>query len=127
GHNRDLSFTKTYPQHWYNFSIGSSACHISLTVVTRAKELGCELYISDDKALFDFLLSKKGSIEKDLGMTLDWHRLPEETKASRIKIARRFDVIGDPDFSKYGEAFTWRETHVDKFRTVFPKYLGDYR
>jgi hypothetical protein len=126
-HNPNLSFTKTYPQHWYNFSIGSSACHVALTVVTRAKEFGCELYIQDEKELFDFLLSRKDQIEKDLGMTLDWQRLPNETKASRIKIAKKFDVVGSSDFSKYGEAFTWLETHVDKFKTVFAKYLADYR
>lgn len=126
-HNQNLSFTKTYPQHWYNFSIGSSLCHVALTVVTRVKELGCELYISDDKWLFDFLLSHKGEIENDLRMTLDWQRLPEGTKASRIKIAKKFDVVGNPDFSKYGDAFTWLETNVAKFKTVFGKYLAGYK
>src|SRR6266852_63396 len=48
-HNQNLSFTKTYPQHWYNFSIGSSSCHVALTVNTRAKEFGCELYITDNR------------------------------------------------------------------------------
>src|SRR5260221_10607446 len=64
--NQELSFTKTNPQHWYNFSIGSSMCHVGLTVNTREKEFACELYIPGDKELFDFLLTKKEAIEKEL-------------------------------------------------------------
>jgi hypothetical protein len=119
-HNQNLSFTKTYPQHWYNFSIGGSGCHVALTVNTRAKEFACELYIPDDKELFDFLLSKKDAIEKELGINLDWQRLPEETKASRIKIAKKFDIVGNADFSKYGEAFSWLEKNVDNFKRLSP-------
>jgi hypothetical protein len=126
-HNQNLSFTKTYPQHWYNFSIGSSSCHVALTVNTRAKEFACALYITDDKELFDFLLPKKDAIEKELGIKLDWQRLPEETKASRIKIAKKFDIVGDTDFSKYGEAFSWLEQNVDNFKKVFSKYLAEYK
>jgi hypothetical protein len=126
-HNQDLSFTKTNPQHWYNFSIGSSMCHVGLTVNTREKEFACELYIPGDKELFDFLLAKKEAIEKELAIKLDWQRLPEETKASRIKIARKFDVVGDADFSKYGEAFGWLEKNLVNFKKVFPKYLSEYK
>jgi hypothetical protein len=125
--NQDLSFTKTNPQHWYNFSIGSAMCHVGLTVNTREKEFACELYIPGDKELFDFLLTKKEAIEKELAIKLDWQRLPEETKASRIKIAKKFDVVGDADFSKYGEAFGWLEKNLVNFKKVFPKYLSEYK
>jgi uncharacterized protein DUF4268 len=83
--------------------------------------------ISDDKDLFDFLLAKKDEIEKELGIKLDWQRLPEETKASRIKIAKKFDIVGNADFSKYGEAFSWLEKNLDNFKKVFSKYLVDYK
>jgi Domain of unknown function (DUF4268) len=102
-------------------------CHVGLTVVAQAKELGCELYIPHDKELFDFLLDKEGDIEKELGMELDWQRLPDETKASRVKIAKKFDIVGDGDFSKYGEAFTWLENNADNFKKVFSKYLANYK
>jgi len=125
--NQELSFTKTNPQHWYNFSIGSSMCHVGLTVNTREKEFACELYIPGDKELFDFLLTKKEAIEKELTIKLDWQRLPEETKASRIKITKKFDVVGDADFSKYGEAFGWLEKNLVNFKKVFPKYLSEYK
>jgi hypothetical protein len=118
-HNQDLSFTKTNPQHWM--------CHVGLTVNTREKELACELYIPGGKELFDFLLTKKEVIEKELAIKLDWQRLPEETKASRIKVAKKFDVVGDADFSKYGEAFGWLEKKLINFRKVFPKYLSEYK
>jgi len=73
------------------------------------------------------LLSKKDEIEKELGIKLDWQRLPEETQASRIKIAKKFDIVGNADFSKYGEAFSWLEKNVDDFKNVFSKYLAGYK
>lgn len=125
--NLSLNLTKTYPQHWYTFSIGSSSCHVALTINTRAKELGCELYIPDDKELFDFLVEKKESIEKELGFKLDWMRLPEDTKAARIKTAKKFDFIGEPDFSKYQEAFEWLRDNVERFKKAFNKHLVNYK
>jgi len=58
---------------------------------------------------------------------LDWQRLPEETKASRIKIAKKFEIVGNTDFLKYGEAFSWLEQNVDNFKKVFSKYVADYK
>jgi hypothetical protein len=121
-----LNLTKTGPQHWYSFSMGSSICHLALTVNTRSKELGCELYIPDDKELFDFLFAKKSEIEKDLNLKLEWMRLPEDTKASRIKISKKFEVIANPDFSKYEEAFEWMCLNLEKFKNSFSKYLSTY-
>jgi hypothetical protein len=126
-HDPGSNFTKIYPQNWYNFSVGSASCHLSLTINNKTKELGCELYIPDDKELFDFLSSRRSEIEKEVGVALDWQRLPEETKASRIKISKRFDVVGDQDFSKYTDAFKWLESNLAVFRRAFTKHLSQYK
>ncbi|MFQ7001054.1 MAG: hypothetical protein ACLRRH_06950 [Clostridium sp.] len=34
-----------------DFSIGSSACHISVTQIQKRNKVGVELYINDDKEL----------------------------------------------------------------------------
>ncbi len=125
-HQIKLNLTKTGPQHWYSFSVGSSICHLALTVNTRSKELGCELYIPDDKELFDFFFAKKNEIEKDLNLKLEWMRLPDDTKASRIKIAKKFEIIGSKDFSKYQEAFEWMQTNLENFKRTFNKHLSAY-
>jgi hypothetical protein len=69
------------PQHWYNISIGSSEAHISLTMNTREDLLGCEIYITDNKPLFNFLKSQQVSIEQQLGAKLEWI---EAKKACRV-------------------------------------------
>ena len=38
--------------HWMDFSIGSSACHISVTQIQKRNKVGVELYINDDKEFF---------------------------------------------------------------------------
>lgn len=69
------------PQHWYNISIGSSEAHIALTMNTKEDLLGCEIYINDNKPLFNFLKSQQGPIEQQLGAKLEWI---EAKKACRV-------------------------------------------
>ena len=126
-HKLSFNLHKTRPQHWYDFSVGSSQCHISLTVNTRIKEFGCELYIQDNKDLFDFLFSQKDLIEKELGFKPDWLRLPDETKASSIKIRKKSEIIGIKDFSKYEDAYKWMMNSLEIYKKVFRKYLSEYK
>ena len=58
-----------------NFSIGSSACHIAVSQIQKRDELDVELYINEDKELFNFLLSNKESIENETGLKFDWREL----------------------------------------------------
>jgi hypothetical protein len=69
------------PQHWYNISIGSSEAHISLSMNTRQNLLSCEVYINDNKQLFEFLKSQKMELEDQLNGTLEYI---EAKKACRI-------------------------------------------
>ena len=62
--------------HWMNFSIGYSACHIEVSQIQKRDELDVELYINEDKELFNFLLSNKESIENETGLKFDWRELP---------------------------------------------------
>ena len=50
---------------------------------TGQYKIGMELYIFDNKGLFDQLHDQKGEIEAALGYQLDWRRL-DDKKASRI-------------------------------------------
>ena len=67
--------------HWMNFSVGSSACHIAVSQIQKRDELDVELYISEDKELFQSLFSNTDAIEADSGLSFDWRELPER-KAS---------------------------------------------
>lgn len=68
-----------------DFSIGSSACHISVTQIQKRNAVGVELYINDGKELFESILPHKEAVESEMGLSLDWRELPTR-KASRIII-----------------------------------------
>ena len=47
--------------HWMNFSVGSSACHIAVSLIQQRNELVVEIYISEDKRMVPlFLIKRKG-------------------------------------------------------------------
>lgn len=75
------------PQHWYDVSMGSSDDHVALTINSRENLIGCEIYISRSKELFNFLREKKAEIEKEVGETIEW---VDAAVASRIKIKKKF-------------------------------------
>ena len=100
-------------------SIGSSAAHLSITMIQKRNETGVELYINDDKELFKQLRDKKDSIEKDAGLTFDWQELPEK-KASRVLISNPAD-FDDP--SKWPAQFDWIIDTLLKMKKAFKKHI----
>lgn len=120
-----LRLRKASPQHWYDISIGSSDCHISLTINTQDALLGCEIYIPDTKDLFYELKKNKNKIEKDLGEKLEWMELPEK-KASRIKkwtgMENEFEDTDD-----WNHHFEWFIYQAENFRKVFSKHIKKSR
>lgn len=85
--NKAFNKRKTTTDHWMDFSIGSSACHIAVSQIQKRNAIDVELYINDDKELFRNLLLHKDEIESVMGLVLDWRELPER-KASRIIIEK---------------------------------------
>jgi len=114
------SFSRTpRPQHWYNISFGTSRCHIALTLNTQKGYVGCEIYIRNDKALFDTFHSNKEAIESEIGEELEWMELPDAT-ASRIRLVYN----GNPkDRKRWDEYFRWCVATVENFSRVFKKYV----
>ena len=84
---KNFNHRKPSMDHWINFSVGSSACHIVVSQIQKLNELDVELYISEDKELFHSLLSNKDEIEANAGLNFDWRELPER-KASSIVIEK---------------------------------------
>jgi hypothetical protein len=117
--NTTLRFQKSYPQHWTNISIGSSDCNISLTINSKDNTIGCELYIPDNKELFQSLFEKKEQIENSLSEKLEWMELSQK-KASRIKLATNLVFSNETEWEN---AFEWMKEKAEKFQTVFPKYF----
>lgn len=80
---KPFNVRKATTDHWYDVAIGVSGVHVSMTLVNKEGCIGIELYINDDKELYDKLSEEKEKIEQELDLTLDWQRL-DDKKASRI-------------------------------------------
>lgn len=106
--------------HWYNVAIGTSDAHIAITLVNNSGSIGVELYINDNKDLFDSLFVNKDEIESKLGFNMHWKRL-DDKKASRIKSyipGLNFDKQGN-----YPELMDRVIERVIRMRDVFKGYL----
>lgn len=114
-----LRFQKPSPQHWTNISIGSGKAHLSLTIDSKKGMFGTEIYIPDNKELFEKLLERKKEIESDLGEKMLWMDLPGR-KASRLRIVYQGNF---EDQEKWETIFEWLLREAEKFGRVFPKYI----
>ena len=114
-------FNKRKPttDHWMDFSIGSSACHIAVSQIQKRKAVDVELYINDDKELFKSLFAHKDEIEKNMEMELEWKEVPER-KASRILIEKTVDL---DDRATWPEQFDYIMDTCIKMKRAFKRYL----
>lgn len=109
------------PQHWYDVSMGSSEAHVALTINSRENLLGCEIYISKNKELFNFLQERKEEIEKEIGEQAEW---VNAAVASRIKIKKRVsDVFSQSEAENY---FAWLYEKTTLFQKVFDRHFCEF-
>ena len=115
------SFSRRKPSqdHWMDFSIGSSACHMAVSQIQKRNELDVELYINEDKELFHQLLQSRSTIEAESGLKFDWRELPER-KASRIVIEKKVDFL---DKSQWNAQFDWVIDVMLKMKSSFKQFL----
>lgn len=118
---KPFNVRKATTDHWYNVAIGTSDAHIDITLVNKDSVIGVELYITDNKELFDKLYQKKDEIEADLGLKLDWRRL-NNSKASRI--VTFIKGLNFDDHSNYNELMNKTIDLAVLMRDTFKKYIN---
>ena len=118
---KPFNVRKATTDHWYNVAIGTSDAHIDITLVNKDSVIGVELYITDNKELFDKLYQKKAEIENDLGFKLDWRRL-NNSKASRI--VTFIKGLNFDDHSNYNELINKTIDLAALMRDIFKKYIN---
>ena len=118
---KPFNVRKATTDHWYNVAIGTSDAHIDITLVNKDSVIGVELYITDNKDLFDKLYQKKDEIEADLGFKLDWRRL-NNSKASRI--VTFIKGLNFDDHSNYNELINKTIDLAVLMRDTFKKYIN---
>lgn len=117
---KPFSVRKPTTDHWYDVAIGTSEAHLAINLVNKENKIVLELYILDNKNLFDHIYEDKEKIENTLQMSFSWERL-DGKKASRIK----HDVFGldFSDHSNYPQLMDECIEKILKMRDVFKKYL----
>lgn len=101
-------------QNFYDIAIGSGLAHISLAINTKS-EIKCQIWIDDNKSLFDYLHESKDKIEEELGYELEWARLNDK-KASYIAIIKNSNIR---DESNWDKLIKWQLDTASKFYDVF--------
>lgn len=117
---KPFNIRKATTDHWYDVAVGSSEAHIAIDLVNKDGIIVVELYINNNKDLFDSLCNKKDEIESDLGFELVWDKL-EGKKASRIKY-----YIEGLDFDNHSNYLELMNQIIDiavRMRDVFKKYI----
>lgn len=117
---KPFNMRKPTTDHWYDIAIGTSDAHISLTLVNKDGCVGVELYISDNKDLFDKLYAQKDEIEQKLGLRPEWQRL-DGKKAARI--LWRIPGLNFDDHSNYDSLMNEMIDKAVLFSKVFKKYV----
>ncbi len=107
------------PNHWYSLPIGTSEAHMQLIRFSRANAVFAELYISNNKSIFDQLCAQKNEIEKETGVKFDWYRLNDK-KASVVRTNENFTFQNGNDSS---EGFGWLMNAAMRMKTAFVKYM----
>lgn len=118
---KPFNVRKATTDHWYNVAIGTSDAHIDITLVNKDSVIGVELYITDNKDLFDKLYQKKDEIESNLGFKLDWRRL-NNSKASRI--VTFIKGLNFDNHSNYNELMNKTIDLAVLMRDTFKKYIN---
>lgn len=120
GKGKPFSVRKPTTDHWYDVAIGTSEAHLAINLVNKENKIVLELYILDNKNLFDHIYEDKEKIENTLQMSFSWERL-DGKKASRIK----HDVLGldFSDHSNYPQLMDECIEKILKMRDVFKKYV----
>lgn len=115
--NTFLSLRTPGPKHWYSISIGKSKFHLSLTVNTVRKRIGCELYMRGEKAkeAYSQLEDMKEQIETELETPINWEELPEG-QDSRIILYEDGDLNNKDDWEGM---VAWFKIWSEGFYNVF--------
>lgn len=118
-HTTSFSIRKAQPQHWYSLAVGSSDCHIDLTL-NKNGIVACAMWIENNKELFNKFYEHKDEIENELGYSIRWD-YKEKSKASSADIKSDFKL--DLKNDDYTRGYEWLLNKAEDFKRAFTKYL----
>lgn len=117
---KPFNVRKATTDHWYDIAIGTSEAHIAIDLVNKDSMIVIELYINDNKEIFDKLYENREEIEEKFGHKLIWDKL-ENKKASRIKYYIK--GLNFDNHSNYDELIDESIDSATKMRDIFKKLI----
>jgi hypothetical protein len=118
---KEFNIRKASNDHWYNFPVGTSKCHLSAELLNKDGKIRINMWIPDSKELYDNFYLNKTQIEKSLGIKVEWDRM-DENKGSRI-----CTYIDGLSFMKPDNYIELANKIIDilvKFRTAFKPIIN---
>lgn len=113
---------------WVSERYNNACCCLTFktrSYLNKGPSIGCEIYIDNNKRLYNSLLGHKEEIEAEFDQSLDWQpngfKQPDD---SRIEIARTADL---DNTSNYKEYFEWMIDKGEKFLKIFNEYVCKYK
>ena len=117
---KGLRAPKPSAQSWQSFRVGRTGFSIEGVIKRSEQQMMVRLYIVCDdlppKAVFRYLLARRDFIEQALGMSLEWHELPDK-KGSVIYVVKNASDLENE--AAWPQLHAWLETTVAAMERVF--------
>lgn len=115
---------KPSTDHWYSVALGTSNVKLSIVLINKEGYVGIEIYVNNNKEIFDALYEHKNEIENEIGLTFEWNRL-DGKKASRI--IHKIQGLDFDDHSNYKQLMGDVISKIILIKPVFSKYIKELK
>ena len=109
--------------NYYDISMGTPLAIISLTINFRDSEIKTQIWIHENKELFEYLYESKEDIESEMGEELNWIK-SESKKSSQIRSIKKINIS---DETKWDESIKWQLDMASKFYDVFGDRIRQFK
>ncbi len=117
---KPFNVRKASTDHWYDFTIGSSKCHLSMDLVNKDGFIRINMWIPDCKEQYRAFEENKDVIEGSVGLALLWEPL-EGKKACRISC--RIEGLDFENQANYESLMNDSIDRLVSFRKAFKPFL----
>ena len=109
------------PHNWYELPLGKGS-NIELNIDSNKKSINSQVYIPDNKDLFDYFSEHKDQIEKQMGQSLVWDK-KDKRKVTKISISHN---INPWDRNNWDKIVQLHLEDAEKIYSVFKPLVDEY-